>query len=53
MVEGGMPPMEAIQAATIEAAQAHRQETELGTIEAGKIADIVAVKGDPLDDITR
>lgn len=52
MVEGGMPPMEAIQAATIEAARLLRMENELGSIEDGKLADIVAVEGDPLNDIS-
>jgi len=52
MVEAGMPAIEAIQAATIEAAKLLRIDNEFGSIEAGKVADIVAVKGDPLQDIT-
>ena len=51
MVAGGMPPMKAIQSATLEASKLLRIEDRLGTIETGKIADIVAVKGNPLDDI--
>jgi imidazolonepropionase-like amidohydrolase len=51
MVEAGMPPMAAIQSATVNAAQLLRQEKDLGSIKAGKYADIVAVKGDPLKDI--
>ncbi len=52
MVEAGMTPMDAIKSATINAATLLRQEKELGSIKAGKLADIVAVKGDPLQDIT-
>lgn len=51
MVEGGMPPMKAIQSATLEGSRLLRIEDKLGTIEAEKLADIVAVKGNPLDDI--
>ena len=51
MVEGGMPPMTAIKSATIEGARLIGMEKELGTIEAGKIADLVAVPGDPIADI--
>lgn len=51
MVNDGMPPLEAIQASTIEAAKLLRAEDRLGSIEAGKFADLVAVKGDPLSDI--
>jgi len=51
MVEGGMPPMKAIQSATLEAAKLLRIEDRLGTVEPKKIADIIAVKGNPLEDI--
>lgn len=51
MVAGGMPPMEAIQTATLHAARLLKIEDRLGTIEEKKIADLVAVKGNPLDDI--
>jgi imidazolonepropionase-like amidohydrolase len=51
MVEAGMPPMKAIQSATLEAAKLLGVEKDLGTVEAGKYADLVAVPGDPLADI--
>jgi imidazolonepropionase-like amidohydrolase len=51
MVAAGIPPMYAIQAATVNAAQLLRQEKDLGSVSAGKIADVVAVPGNPLDDI--
>ncbi len=53
MVAGGMPPIEAIRAATLNAAKLLRIDDELGTIESGKIADVVAVPGDPTEDINR
>jgi imidazolonepropionase-like amidohydrolase len=52
MVEAGMPPMAAIKSATIEGARLLGMEKELGTVEADKFADLVAVAGDPLADIT-
>ncbi len=52
MVEGGMPPMVAIQSATSVAAKFLRIDDRHGTLKAGKQADIVAVPGNPLDDIT-
>ena len=51
MVACGMPPMKAIQAATLEAARLLKIDDRLGTIEVKKIADIVAVQGNPLDNI--
>jgi imidazolonepropionase-like amidohydrolase len=51
MVEAGMPPMAALRSATIEAARLIGMEQDLGTIEPGKVADLVAVPGDPLADI--
>lgn len=51
MVEGGMSPMKAIQSATLEAARLLKIDDRLGTLEPGRIADLVAVKGNPLDDI--
>lgn len=50
MIEGGMPAMEAIQSATRSAAVLLGQWEQLGSIEAGKLADIIAVPGDPLED---
>jgi imidazolonepropionase-like amidohydrolase len=50
-VKLGMKPMDAILTATRNAAQAIGMERELGTVEAGKLADIVAVEGDPLRNI--
>jgi imidazolonepropionase-like amidohydrolase len=52
MVAAGMPPMFTLQAATINAAQLLRHDKELGTVSEGKIADVVAVPGNPLDDIS-
>ncbi|HJW95442.1 MAG TPA: amidohydrolase family protein [Thermoanaerobaculia bacterium] len=48
----GMTPMQAIRSATIVAAQLLGQDDQLGSIESGKLADIVAVPGNPLDDIS-
>ena len=50
MIEAGMPAMEAIKAATINAADLLGQKDKLGSIEVGKTADVVAVDGDPLTD---
>jgi len=50
-VKLGMKPMDAILTATRNAAQALKQEKDLGTIEAGKLADLIAVDGDPLKNI--
>jgi imidazolonepropionase-like amidohydrolase len=52
MVAEGMPPMKAIQSATLEAARLLKIDDRLGTLEQKKIADIVAVKGDPIEDIS-
>jgi imidazolonepropionase-like amidohydrolase len=51
MVKYGMTPMQAIQAATTNAADLLGHSNELGSIKPGKFADIVAVNGDPLADI--
>ena len=50
MIEAGMKPMEAIKAATINAADLLGEKNRLGSIEPNKLADIVAVDGDPLQD---
>lgn len=52
MTEAGMPAMEAIQSASLSSAKLLRIDDKLGSIEVGKIADLIAVKGNPLDDIT-
>jgi imidazolonepropionase-like amidohydrolase len=52
MVKHGMPPAEAIKAATVNAADLLGLANEIGTIEPGKSADIIAVSGDPLQDVT-
>ena len=52
LVRGGMTPLGAIQAATVNAAELFGWSGDAGTIEKGKLADIVAVQGDPLADIT-
>jgi imidazolonepropionase-like amidohydrolase len=52
MVADGMPPLEAIKAATINAATLLGAEKDFGSVEAGKYADLVAVKGNPLADIS-
>jgi imidazolonepropionase-like amidohydrolase len=49
MVEGGMTPMQAIEATTRSAAELMGLQGELGTLEAGKRADMVVVDGDPLE----
>ena len=48
----GFTPMQAIMCATKVNAEILKKENEIGTVEAGKIADIIAVKGDPLKDIS-
>jgi imidazolonepropionase-like amidohydrolase len=52
MVRYGMSPMAAIKSATSVAARLLDQGDNFGTIEAGRLADIVAVKGDPIADIS-
>ncbi len=52
MVEAGMPAIEAIRAATATNAEMLGVSDRLGSIEAGKLADIVAVPGSPLEDIS-
>jgi imidazolonepropionase-like amidohydrolase len=52
MVRYGMTPMQAIQSATIRAAELLGKEAVLGSIAPGRYADLVAVKADPLTDIS-
>ena len=52
MVQHGMTPMAAIEAATVNAADLLGLSSEVGTLEAGKRADLIAVEGDPLADVT-
>jgi imidazolonepropionase-like amidohydrolase len=52
MVKYGMTPMQAIQAATSNAADLLGHSKEVGSIKPGKFADVVAVTGDPLKDIS-
>jgi imidazolonepropionase-like amidohydrolase len=51
LVRGGLSPLGAIQAATVNAAALLGMTQSTGTVEAGKYADIIAVSGDPLKDI--
>ncbi|MBG0741403.1 amidohydrolase family protein [Paeniglutamicibacter antarcticus] len=53
LVELGLTPMAAIQAGTIEAARLMRVEEQLGSLETGKLADVVITDIDPLTDITK
>jgi imidazolonepropionase-like amidohydrolase len=51
LVANGMTPMQAIVASTSDAARLLEMERDLGTLEAGKLADLLVVDGDPLRDI--
>lgn len=52
LVEAGIPPLAALQAVTSVPARLIGYGDRLGTIEAGKLADLISVEGNPLDDIT-
>lgn len=52
MVRYGMPPLEVLRSATSTAAELMGWEDRVGSLEPGKLADIVAVDGNPVDDIT-
>ncbi|MGH8061382.1 MAG: amidohydrolase family protein [Pseudoxanthomonas sp.] len=52
MVEWGMTPMEAIQAATRDAAEALGRPGDVGAIEIGRFGDLIAVDSDPIDDVS-
>ena len=51
MVDYGMKPIDAIRSATVRGSELLRMESQIGTIEPGKFADVIAVEGNPLDDI--
>ena len=51
LVDAGMTPMQAIQAATKNAAEVLDLGNDIGTVEQGKLADLIVVDGDPLEDI--
>jgi imidazolonepropionase-like amidohydrolase len=51
LVEAGLTPMEAIQSATLRAAQMQGVADDVGTVTAGKLADLIVVDGDPLQQI--
>jgi imidazolonepropionase-like amidohydrolase len=53
MVKYGLTPMQAVRAATLDAARAIGKEQQIGSIAVGKWADLVAVEGDPLTDIDK
>jgi imidazolonepropionase-like amidohydrolase len=52
MVESGMSPMQAIMASTQRSAQLLKMSDQLGTLEPGKLADLILIEGDPLADIS-
>ncbi len=52
MVELGMTPAQAIRSATLDAAELMRWQDQVGSLEPGKLADIIAVPGDPLKDVS-
>lgn len=52
MVEWGMSPLEAIRAATLNAAEALGWSTDVGAVEVGRFGDMIAVEGDPLRDVS-
>jgi imidazolonepropionase-like amidohydrolase len=52
LVKAGLTPLEAIQTATVNAADHFSLSSEIGSLTPGKAADLIAVKGDPLKDIT-
>jgi imidazolonepropionase-like amidohydrolase len=52
LVKAGLTPLEAIQTATVNAADHFSLSAEIGSLAPGKAADLIAVKGDPLKDVT-
>lgn len=53
MVEFGMTPLQALQSATINGAKLLKMDSQLGQIKTGFLADIIAVEGNPLEDISK
>ena len=51
LVEAGLTPVQAIQSASLNVAQAWGKDKDYGSVEKGKIADLVIVRGDPTKDI--
>jgi imidazolonepropionase-like amidohydrolase len=51
MVQWGMTPLQAIQAATVNAGDALGRSGDVGTVEVGRFGDLVGVAGDPLKDV--
>ncbi|TQF15550.1 amidohydrolase family protein [Myxococcus llanfairpwllgwyngyllgogerychwyrndrobwllllantysiliogogogochensis] len=49
--EAGVPPVDVLRAMTANAAELLRMQDRVGTLEAGRLADLIAVKGDPLKDL--
>ncbi|MEX2407321.1 MAG: amidohydrolase family protein, partial [Actinomycetota bacterium] len=52
-VKFGMKPMQAVQSATVVAAELMGWQDRVGAIEPGRFADLIAVQGDPLEDLDR
>jgi imidazolonepropionase-like amidohydrolase len=52
MVQAGMPPLYALQAATTHAAELLKKDKDLGSVSPGKLADLIAVPGNPLEDVS-
>ena len=53
MVQWGMTPLQAVQAATVNAGEALGRSKDVGAIAVGRYGDMIAVAGDPLGDVTR
>ena len=52
MVKHGMTPIQAIRSATVVASELMGWQDRVGALEAGRFADVIAVAGDPIEDIT-